>query len=34
MITVVKHPIPKIARSIGVKKPKINFDFFVLAGIK
>ncbi len=28
------HPKPNIIKSMGVKKPKINIDFFELAGIK
>ena len=28
------HPIPKIIKSMGVKKPNINIDFLEFAGIK
>ena len=31
---VIPQPVPNIAKSIQVKKPRISFDFFVLAGIK
>ena len=32
--SVITTPIKKIIKSMGLKNPKINFDFFELAGIK
>jgi len=34
MINDQTHPTIKIIKSVGVKNPNINWDFFVFAGIK
>ena len=31
---VIIQPVPNIIKSVGLKKPSINIDFFEFAGIK